>query len=347
MIRFPGRKASPTWSGLVAEHELQVESRQEEPGEHRAGPEDADGVRDRDVPTPEEAQRHERRAHASLYGEEGDEQDRRDREQSQRPPGQPADVVPVHDGIDREHQSGRHGHRTGQVELSGCGRDACTRNHDECQDDDEDADGDVDEEDPVPVERVREDAAEQDAKRAAAGGDEAEDAHGLRPLRRAGEQRHHQRQGDGRHDRAAEALHGARGDEHALRAREPADGRGNGEEPDPGEKQGPMAEQVAEPAPEQEKAPEGDQVRVDHPRERLFREAEIRSYRWERDPDDRNVEDDHQVAEAEDEQREPPPVGETISALRLDRRVVKLGVRHGSSGFAEASSPLLYRLTLG
>src|SRR5262249_27653815 len=38
-------------------------------------------------------------------------------------------------------------------------------------------------------------AVQQDAERAAARGDEAEDAHGLRPLGRLGEQRHHHREG--------------------------------------------------------------------------------------------------------------------------------------------------------
>ena len=47
---------------------------------------------------------------------------------------------------------------------------------------DGDPDRQVDEEDPVPVERVGEHAAEQDADAAAAGIDEAEDAHRLRAL---------------------------------------------------------------------------------------------------------------------------------------------------------------------
>ena len=55
MIRFAGRNARPTLSGRVAEHELQVERREEEPGEHRRRPEHADDVRGRDVAQPEEA----------------------------------------------------------------------------------------------------------------------------------------------------------------------------------------------------------------------------------------------------------------------------------------------------
>ena len=45
----------------VPEHELQVEGGEEEPGEHRGRPEDADDVRRRHVAQLEDAERHERR----------------------------------------------------------------------------------------------------------------------------------------------------------------------------------------------------------------------------------------------------------------------------------------------
>ena len=68
--------------------------------------------------------------------------------------------------------------------------------------------------------------------RAAAGHDEAEDAHRLRALARLGEQDHDQRERDGRDDGAAEALHRARRDEELLRRREAARERGEREERD-------------------------------------------------------------------------------------------------------------------
>ena len=71
-----------------------------------------------------------------------------------------------------------------------------------------------------------------------------------------------------------------------------------------------MPKQVAEPAPEEKKAPECDEVGVHDPGKRLFREPEIGPDRREGDADDGHVEDDHQVTQAEDEEREPPPVGE-------------------------------------
>ena len=69
-------------------------------------------------------------------------------------------------------------------------------------------------------ERVGEHAAEQHAERAAARDDEAEDAHRLRALARLGEELHQQRERDRGHDRAADALNRAGGDEERLRVGE-------------------------------------------------------------------------------------------------------------------------------
>ena len=58
----------------VPEHELEIESREEEPCEHRGGPQHADDVRRGEVAQPEEAQRHQRRANAGLDREEDREE---------------------------------------------------------------------------------------------------------------------------------------------------------------------------------------------------------------------------------------------------------------------------------
>src|SRR5439155_1936063 len=120
---------------------------------------------------------------------------------------------------------------------------------------DEHADRQVDEEDPVPVDDVGQDSAEQHADAAAAGSDEAEDAHRLRPIGRLGEERHHQRERDGGGDRAAETLNSARPDEESLRRREAARERRDREERDSAEEETAVAEQVAEPSAEQEETP--------------------------------------------------------------------------------------------
>ena len=157
----------------------------------------------------------------------------------------------------------------------------------------------------MPVEHVGEDAAEEDADRSAARGDEAEDAHRLRALGGLREERHRQRERDGGDDRAADSLHRACADEHLLRGREAARCRREREERDPEQEQPAVPEEVAEAAAEQEEAAEGDQVRVHDPRERLVGEAEVLLDRRQRDADDRHVEDDHQVAEAQDQQGQP------------------------------------------
>ena len=170
---------------------------------------------------------------------------------------------------------------------------------------DRDPDRDVDEEDPVPAERVGEHAAEQDADAAAAGHHEAEEAHRLRPLDGLLEEQQQQRERDRRDDRAAEALHRTRGDQHVLRGREPTGERGDGEERDPAQEDPPVPEQVAEPSAQQQEAAEGQQVRVQDPRERLLGEAEVGANRGQRDVHDRRVEHDHQVPQAEDVERQP------------------------------------------
>ena len=76
-----------------------------------------------------------------------------------------------------------------------------------------------------------------------------------------------------------------------------------------------MPEEAAHPAPEQEEAAERDQVRVHDPRERLLRETEICANRRERNPDDRRVEDDHQIPQAQDEECKPALVGHEFRAL--------------------------------
>ncbi len=221
----------------------------------------------------------------------------------------PADVVSVHDRVDRDHQRSGHRHGARDVQALCAGGDARARNDRERENDDEDPDRNVDEEDPVPVEDVGEDSAEKNTERASAGGDEAEDAHRLRPLGRLGEQRHHQRESDGRDDRGAEPLHGARDDEHLLRGRQTADRRGDGEERDAGEEQAPMPEEVAEPAAEEQEPAERDQVRIDDPRQPFVREPEVLLDRRQSDADDGHVEHDHQVAQAEDEECEPAGSG--------------------------------------
>ena len=168
-----------------------------------------------------------------------------------------------------------------------------------------DADRHVHQEDPVPAEQPGQHAAEQHADRAAAGHDEAEEAHRLRPLAGLGEQAHDQRQGHRRHRGAAEALDRAADDQQARAGRQAAGDELRVKATTPPRKTPLVAVQVAEPARQQQEAAEGEHVGVDHPGQRGLAEAEVGLDRGQRDVHDVRVEHDHQVAQAEHLQGQP------------------------------------------
>ena len=213
------------------------------------------------------------RLDAGLDEEEERHQHTGDGEEPERLHGRPADLVPVHDRVHRDHERGGHRDRARNVEASGGSKAPAAGQDDERENDDRDPDRDVHEEDPVPGERVGEDPAEQHADRAAARGDEAEHAHRLRALGGLGEERDDERERDRRDDRSAEALHRAGADQRLLRAREAAGERGGGEEHYPDDEQPPVAEEITEPAAEQQEPAEREQVGVHDPREGRLREA--------------------------------------------------------------------------
>jgi hypothetical protein len=117
------------------------------------------------------------------------------------------------------------------------------------------------------AEEVGQDAAEQQAERAAAGGDRAPDAERLRPLLALGERGRDDRQRGGGDERAAEPLEPARRDEPLLASGEPVEQRGEGEDGDAPKEQPAPPEQVARPPAEQQEAAEDQRVAVDHPLE--------------------------------------------------------------------------------
>ena len=141
------------------------------------------------------------------------------------------------------------------------------------------ADRDVDEEDPVPVDRLGQDAAGQQADRAAGGGDEAVDADRLRLLARLGE--HRDDHARGRRPRSSRRRRPGRS---ARRPASPGSGRrrraseATVKTPRPARKIPRREIEVAEPAGEQQQAAEGDQVGVDDPGE--ARTARSRGRSW-------------------------------------------------------------------
>ena len=157
----------------------------------------------------------------------------------------------------------------------------------------------------MPVVGVGEDAAEQHADAAAAGADEAVDAHRLGALGRLGEEVHQQRQRDRLDDRAADALHRPGDDQRQLRARQAAGERGEAEQGDADHEQAPLPVEVAEPPAEQQEAAAGEHVGVDDPDQGGLGKAEVGTDRRQGDVDDRHVEHGHQDAEADDAEGQP------------------------------------------
>ena len=169
----------------------------------------------------EDAQRHQRVAGRRLADDEGDQQRRRRRRRRPAcaPAPQPssaagltivytpsisAPVTSTAPGTSAPARSPCRGRRPAGA-CAAHGRD--------------DADRQVDEEDPVPVDDLGDHAAEQQADRAAGGGDEAVDADRLGLLPGLREHRDDHAEDDGGGQRAADALHEARADEHRLRLR--------------------------------------------------------------------------------------------------------------------------------
>ena len=86
---------------------------------------------------------------------------------------------------------------------------------------------------------------------------------------------------------------------------EPARQRGEREEDEAEEQDAPAAEQVGETAAEKEEATEGEDVGVDDPGQARLAEVERRADRRQRHVDDRRIEDDHELCDAEQDQGDP------------------------------------------
>ena len=157
--------------------------------------------------------------------------------------------------------------------------------------------------------RLDEDAAEQQAHRAATDRDRGPHAHRLRPLGTLGERRGHDRERGGGDERCAEALQPAGDDEELRGRREPADERADGEDHHTGEEHSLPADEVACPAAQQQEAAEDERVCVHDPLQVGARHLEVGLDRRQRDVDDRRVEDDHELRDADEDENEPRVLG--------------------------------------
>ena len=162
--------------------------------------------------------------------------------------------------------------------------------------------GNVDEQNPAPIERVGEHAAEQHTGGAARSAHRTPDADGAVAGRALGEGGGEDRQRRGGDHRAAETLDRPSGDQHALAARQPAGQRGEREQHQTGDEHSPAPEQIGGAAAQQQEARERDRVGVDDPLQVLLGEVQAPADRGQRNVDDLDVENHHELRQAGQDQ---------------------------------------------
>ena len=106
---------------------------------------------------------------------------------------------------------------------------------------------------------------------------------------------------------APSALDGAGGDQEVGARRQRGARRGEGEERDAGDEHAPAAEAVTERGAGQQEHPVGEDVGVDGPLQSLHRGAEVVVDAGQGDVHDEVVEDDHEEAHGDQDQRPKPP----------------------------------------
>lgn len=181
-------------------------------------------------------------------------------------------------------------------------------------------------------------------------GEDAERLVAFRPFLEVGGD---QREGGRRADRAADALQGACGQQHAAVLRESAEQRGEAEEQGADDEHPAAAEDVARPAAEQQQPAEGEGVRVDDPGQVGGGELQHVPDLRQRDVHDRGVEHHHQLgrgdhgqgdafapafaewrrvlAECVGDSQDVPPAGYCFVCFRLRFAKVCRGSGHGSA----------------
>jgi hypothetical protein len=213
-------------------------------------------VRARERADLKDAEPDQRAARAALDQDERGEQRDRDRREPERARRAPAEVFGLHDRVDEHDQAGRHGDRSRQIRAGLALHRARLGHVAQREHRGRDADRHVDEEDPLPAQQVGEDAAEQQAERAAARRDRAPHAERLGAVVALGKRGGDDRQRGGGDERAAEALQPAGDDEPGVGRREAVQQRGGREDPDAPQEQPAPAEQVAGAPAEQQEAAE-------------------------------------------------------------------------------------------
>ena len=112
-----------------------------------------------------------------------------------------------------------------------------------------------------------------------------------------------QRERGGKHERPAQPLDGAGGEQGLRRLREPTDKRGDGVEREAGHEHPPRAEEVGGATTEQQETGGGHRVGADHRLQRLRRVVQLAPDLGQRHDDDVLIERDDQHRERQQRQR--------------------------------------------
>ncbi len=255
-------------------------------------------------------QGHDRLARPGLVmqeeGEHDDAADERHQRQGARPP--------LRSGLDEaEHHAADAdgaGDRAEQVEVTvpALGLDE----HGSADEPHRDPDGDVHEHDPTPRDQLGEEAAQDEAGRAAGGGDRRVEGDGPHPLRALGERGGQERQRTGCGERGTDALDTPGGQQGPPADGQATEQRAHGKDGDAEQEHPPAAEQVTRPCAEQHEAAERQDVGVQHPREGARGEAQVLLDVGQRDVHDGCVQHHHHLG-GEDHRQEdrwvPEPAG--------------------------------------
>jgi hypothetical protein len=334
----------------VPEGPLHVVGEEQEDAEY-AGPGDQDGdVRAAAVAVEHHPGWQQRVRGTALPVPEGEEQQRSGRQESPRRGGGPVVRRGVGKPVDQAEDPARDQQDARDVELGGrrCLRLPAQQHG--AADDRRPGEEQVDVEAPAPGQVRGERAAEQQPDRGARTRDRAVDPEGLAPLLGVAERRGQQRQRGRREHRGEHALAGTGGDQHGEVDRRAADRRGHGEADQAGEEHDLAADQVGQPAAEQQQAAERQRVGGHDPLpvdvvevQRVLRRRQCQVHHGQ-------VEDDHELRDADyDEDPPAPRVGPRVPARpRAPRALAPFPrtrrgyacLRHMEPAYLEVVAPL-------
>ncbi|HMG64950.1 MAG TPA: hypothetical protein VK599_18550 [Streptosporangiaceae bacterium] len=291
-------------------------------GEEQEGAEDRNsGDADRDVgAAPGAVQDHsqrQQRVTGSLFGDdERAEQDRAEDERAEGQRGGPAGRLGVGEAEDDQEEPGagqhgarpvhpRPGRRAAAVDVSQGTRHGY-RGEDQ-----------VDEQRVTPGQVLGENPAQDQAHRAAADGDRAEDSERPAPLARVPERADQGAQRGWRENGAEGALQRPGRHQHHERDGGAPDGGGDGESDQARDEDPLAAVHVAEPPAHQQQAAEGQGVARHHPLPVTVGETQRLLRGRQRDVHDRGVQHHHQLGDCHHDQDHPAPVRSCRVALRI------------------------------